>query len=568
MNQLEELGIEFKPLSRYNAKCPRCGDDRRKKNTRSLSVFIELPYIRFQCHHFGCEWHSDKQQFIKVVDGELSTVVVKEVNREYQPIKDGEYPFTDKDTMFHPYYYNGQIWFYIVRRGNGESKWIRPFAKTKEGDWVMERPKEKVLYRSEKLSQSNPVIVVEGEKAADIAAAKLGEKVDIITWPGGAANINQGDWDLLKNRKVILWPDNDAPGNDAMQQIAPAINTQTLYMVDVSSLPPKADLGDDIPIDTIRRLYQNALKKNIARPLVRGVVKQELLTDAFKEIPEGLPIGWQSVDKYIRLPARGITVIQGRTNHGKSAAMINVMANLLAQTEAVVVYLSYEMSYKEILLRLTKTIDGTAYSNIGYEDDKIYYQMIREGKSEAFKKISDYIVNRRLLITDEIIDVEEVTEMMQRMKTSLGKPGVVFLDYLQLVPAKNGRKDQRYLEVKNVAEKLRHAANTNDMAVVEGSQSTNGETPFADVARESKDIEFTASLILKIWNKLSARVTGAYKTKRVDGEEVEVPYYDHVRGDFVIEVRKTRQGEVGRCFGFNWSNGCKLVPAENTISEF
>ncbi len=583
MQQLEQLGIEYKPMSKYCCACPKCADDRRKKNTKTLSVFIELPYIRYICNHPGCEWAGTKQQFIKVNQNEINEKEIQTITGSYQHIEESETPtfkegleylnaiVNDKRTTLFPYRNReAKILFYILRFGDGDSKFIRPIAKTEKGDWVLERPKEKCLFRSETLRQGFPIIIVEGEKAAE-AAAQIFTKADVVTWVGGANNIQQGDWDLLKGRKIILWPDNDEAGRNAMVQISKLLNSNTIHMATVSNLEPGADLGDNLPKEIIAEIWEQAVKTNIAQPAVRGVVKSDRLSDAFQSTVLGLPFGWAGLDKYVRLPTSGVVVVQSRTNHGKSAYMINIAANLLANTDTTVVYLSYEMSYKEILLRLTKTIDGKNYSKITFEDDLIYSQMIAKGESEAFRKIEGYIADNRFVLTDEQIDVDEIVELIARLKAQ-GKPVVVFVDYIQLVPSKNGRKDQRYLEVKAIAEGLRAAANIHEVVVVQGSQLTNGvdNTPFGDTARESKDIEFTAALVLKLWNKISARVTGTFKTKRgTKGEEdEEIPYYNHVPGEFVVEVKKTRQGETGRCVGMNFTNGCKLIEANSIIREF
>jgi ABC-type dipeptide/oligopeptide/nickel transport system ATPase component len=95
-----------------------------------------------------------------------------------------------------------------------------------------------------------PVIVFEGEKAAD-AGKKLFEGKYICTsWPGGAAAVKYSDVKLLKGRKVILWPDNDEPGWKAMNELAEMLIEQgdQPYMVPVPpGLPEGWDVADDIP---------------------------------------------------------------------------------------------------------------------------------------------------------------------------------------------------------------------------------------------------------------------------------------------------------------------------------
>ncbi|HTT80187.1 MAG TPA: hypothetical protein VMF86_10955, partial [Stellaceae bacterium] len=56
-----------------------------------------------------------------------------------------------------------------------------------------------------------PVVVCEGEKAADAAAALLPDYV-AITSPDGSKNAKAADWSALARRSVTIWPDADEPG--------------------------------------------------------------------------------------------------------------------------------------------------------------------------------------------------------------------------------------------------------------------------------------------------------------------------------------------------------------------
>ena len=55
------------------------------------------------------------------------------------------------------------------------------------------------------------VIVVEGEKAAD-AARRIFQDYVVVSAMGGAMAAHRADWEPLRGRTVVIWPDNDAPG--------------------------------------------------------------------------------------------------------------------------------------------------------------------------------------------------------------------------------------------------------------------------------------------------------------------------------------------------------------------
>jgi hypothetical protein len=64
-----------------------------------------------------------------------------------------------------------------------------------------------------------PVLIVEGEKTADAAMIHF-PHLAVTTWSGGTGATVQTNFTTLKDRKVILWPDNDKPGLEAMERIA------------------------------------------------------------------------------------------------------------------------------------------------------------------------------------------------------------------------------------------------------------------------------------------------------------------------------------------------------------
>jgi putative DNA primase/helicase len=84
-------------------------------------------------------------------------------------------------------------------------------------DWPAPRP----LYRLAELERHfwAPVLITEGEKAADAAAALFPDHV-VVSWCGGSQAIASVDWSPLAGRAVSLWPDADASGREAMARLS------------------------------------------------------------------------------------------------------------------------------------------------------------------------------------------------------------------------------------------------------------------------------------------------------------------------------------------------------------
>jgi hypothetical protein len=153
----------------------------------------------------------------------------------------------------HPYTRpNGAPWFWVVRwkcDGTGQ-KVPLPMHRTESGQFVGKRPnfpEGAPLYRLHKLRQylSDLVYLVEGEKCADCL-----ERLGFIasTWPNGSQALAKADFRPLAGRRVVLWPDHDEPGRDAMREalrILHGLGALALTLdVEAMDLPPKGDCVD------------------------------------------------------------------------------------------------------------------------------------------------------------------------------------------------------------------------------------------------------------------------------------------------------------------------------------
>lgn len=131
------------------------------------------------------------------------------------------------------------------RRGDDEAGWAC-------GHWTGPRP----LYRLDALKSrpDAPVLIVEGEKAADAAQQLLPGYV-VTTWPAGAQSWKRADLEPLRARRVDLWPDADEPGREAMGALRGVISDPRGLgcngkLIETSDLPEGFDAadwqGDDI----------------------------------------------------------------------------------------------------------------------------------------------------------------------------------------------------------------------------------------------------------------------------------------------------------------------------------
>lgn len=162
-----------------------------------------------------------------------------------------------------------------------EPKVIRPLICIGKGTtglteyWFKLLDGPRPLYALDQLAArpEAPVLVVEGEKTADAAAARFKDHV-AITWSSGSGNAAKNDLSPLTARHLVLWPDNDAPGRAAMRAFAAEAFEVGAASVKIVDVPPdlgdKWDLADEVPAAYAEASPEELL--STARPLSRSEV--------------------------------------------------------------------------------------------------------------------------------------------------------------------------------------------------------------------------------------------------------------------------------------------------------
>ncbi|WP_235872499.1 CHC2 zinc finger domain-containing protein [Pseudoxanthomonas winnipegensis] len=104
-----------------------------------------------------------------------------------------------------------------------------------------------------------PVLLSEGEKCRAACAGALPMYVS-VTWPGGGKGVSYVDWSPLAGRDVVLWPDADEPGQQAMfgwrdvpghfhmgvAQYLHRIGVRSMRAIDTDGQPKGWDIADAI----------------------------------------------------------------------------------------------------------------------------------------------------------------------------------------------------------------------------------------------------------------------------------------------------------------------------------
>ncbi len=150
----------------------------------------------------------------------------------------------------------GRLLGAIARFDTPNGKELRPLTYC-EKDGVREwrwqaMPVPRPLFGLDQITQNPtlPVLVVEGEKTVVAAQAMLPDYV-VTTSPGGAQAPTKASWEHLKDRTVVVWPDNHKEGlyyAFAVSKLALDAGAKSVAIVDVpSDFPNKWDLADPLP---------------------------------------------------------------------------------------------------------------------------------------------------------------------------------------------------------------------------------------------------------------------------------------------------------------------------------
>jgi hypothetical protein len=150
----------------------------------------------------------------------------------------------------------GRLWATLVREPNKVFWWEGPDGRPGLGDVsVVDLP----LYGSERLRRvglETPVILTEGAK--DCEAVWRAGLPSIGTVTGAASIPSRAVLEVLRDRIVILWPDDDEPGYRHMERIAEALIgvAREIRWLQIPGLGPKAGAAD-VPTADIARLVES-----------------------------------------------------------------------------------------------------------------------------------------------------------------------------------------------------------------------------------------------------------------------------------------------------------------------
>lgn len=211
-------------LNQWQARCP-AHDDRRP----SLSIGLRGERILLDCKA-GCS----------------SEVVLRSVGLKMRDLFLGNGK-PDRNSIEATYDYqnaDGKLLFQVVRRQPKNFFQRQPDGN---GGWANNlKDVQRVLYRLPELlnaDRNKPIFICEGEKDVD-RLISLG--LAATTNSGGVKKWRAGYNTTLKDRNVVILPDNDPPGKQHAEQVLESLQgiARSVHILDLPGLPPKGDVSN------------------------------------------------------------------------------------------------------------------------------------------------------------------------------------------------------------------------------------------------------------------------------------------------------------------------------------
>lgn len=219
--------------------------------------------------------------------------------------------------------------------------------------------------------------------------------------------------------------------------------------------------------------------------------------EAGKPPVELISTGFDSIDQHAGFAKGGTTIIGAQTSSGKTALMLR-MAVRLAEAGIPTLYWAYEQKQEELSLRIL-----SANSLVGH------FSMVKGYLTPSDRqKIVDaatYLHKIPLYLKDSIDSIATLQSVVRRA-IRRNKIQVVFIDYIQIVPAED-RRAPREQQVSSVSRSLKTLAMSNNIAVVAACQLNRdsvrreNKKPQLSDLRESSAIGQDADTVMMLWRE-------------------------------------------------------------------
>jgi replicative DNA helicase len=334
-----------------------------------------------------------------------------------------------------------------------------------------------------------------------------GEPCDVVTV---AARLEStGELEQVGGKPYLLDVVNTVPLAGNVGQYAEIVKRMSILRRLILASTHIAALGYEAP-DDIDEVVERAEKEifDVTNERVETTFKpiDDLLQAGWKKLEElyerqehltGVSTGWPDLDRVLAGLHRGdLIVIAARPSVGKTALALNLAVNAAKEGVAVGVF-SLEMASEQLVMRILSS------------ESRVDGQKLRTGRLsdtdwEPIMQAIGRLDTCDLRVDDTpALSIMELRAKARRMFRG-GKPGLVIVDYLQLMQPQNKRSENRQVEIAEISRGLKILAKELDIPVVALSQLSRAveqrsdKRPMLSDLRESGAIEQDADVVMFI----------------------------------------------------------------------
>jgi replicative DNA helicase len=220
------------------------------------------------------------------------------------------------------------------------------------------------------------------------------------------------------------------------------------------------------------------------------------------------PFGWRILDERdIGADPGDLVVVAGRTGHGKTTVVFNLLAHWLERyPEETYVIFSYELPPESIMIRMLSILTRM-HGAVGWSYRDVQRclqggdQRVRPGLkvAELHRAVAELKSweKRLIVVYQPDWNVIEVVRHCHEIAPKIPHLGAIFVDYLQLVGPPPGKYESFALEVAHTARQFKRLAVRLGCPVVAAAQirgisiANTGEIPFGTL-EDRRVLEFIA----------------------------------------------------------------------------
>lgn len=427
------------------------------------------------------------------------------------------------------------------------------YQQSERGDWYpTSKPEEgavelsevdRVLWKLPELVATDEAFVVEGERDVQ-TMNKLGFVATTVS--GGSKQPWTPEYsEALRSKRVVIFPDNDAPGEAHGRKIEHALKNIASEIVYVQMPKGFKDVTDYVESgrsgEDVKRLVSNAELEVIeADQRRRGLLSPwEAITrsagglKAFldpRERPKGQQTGFIQFDEMtLGLHDEQLIIIAGRPSSGKTTLGINWAHNIARQRKRSVAVFSLEMGTESLLDRMAcsaASLDSLRFRS-GYASPH---------ELDAFRDAMADINELPIYFDDYTPLTLEEMERKLDLFSRENYLGLVVLDYLSLMSvSKASKAGNRVNEVSEQARGLKLFARKYKCPFVVLAQLSRAcevrpgdHRPILSDLRESGGVEENADVVGFVYR-----------------QEMYRPDLESARGIAELIIAKQRSGPTG-----------------------